>query len=65
MRPTMSDEFSYKFDDAQLKEMLQILNKSFGTLEDLSSTGHRPYERGKTSVVQWYHARVSKPNQTN
>ena len=38
MRATMSDEFSYKFIDAQPKEMLQMLNKSFDTLKHLSST---------------------------
>ena len=40
IRTTMNDEFSCKFDDASVKEMLQMLNKSFDTLEDLSSTGH-------------------------
>ena len=44
MRAIVNDKFSYKFDVAQSNEMLQRLNKSFGTLEDLSSTWHRmPY----------------------
>ena len=60
----MSDEFSYKFDDAQLKNMLQMLNKSFGTLEDSSSTEHRSSEKEKKSTVQRYRAKVSKYNQT-
>ena len=51
MEAAMSDKFSCKFDDAQSKEMLQMLNKFFGTLEDLSSTLHRSSERGKTSIV--------------
>ena len=65
MRAAMSDEFSCKFNDAQSKEMLQILNKSFGTLKDLSSTGHQSFEGGKKSMVHRYHARASKSNQTN
>ena len=52
MRVAMNDEFSCKFANAQLKEMLQRLNKSFGVLEDLSSTKHRSSERGKTSMMQ-------------
>ena len=30
----MNDELSRKFEDAQLEEMIQILNESFGTSED-------------------------------
>ena len=40
MRAAMCDKFSNKFDNTQLKMMLQMLNKSFGILEDLSSIGH-------------------------
>ena len=65
MRTTMSDEFSCKFDDAQPKEMLHMLNEFFGTLEDLSSTRHWSSKRGKKRMVHSYHARASKPNQTN
>ena len=42
MRAAISDEFSYKFIDAQPNEMQQRLNKSFGTFEDLSSIGPHP-----------------------
>ena len=65
MRVAMCDEFNYKFDDAQLKKMLQKLNKFFGTLKDLSSNGHRSSKRRKKRMVQRYHARTSKSNRTN
>ena len=39
----MNDEFSCKFEDAQLKEMLQVLNDFFDTLDDV--------ERPKTSCA--------------
>ena len=65
MRATVSDEFNCKFDDTQPNKMIQRLNKSFSILKDLSSTRHRSSERGKTSMVQWYRARTSKPNRTN
>ena len=52
MRAAMNYEFNYKFDNAQSKEMLQMLNKFFGTLENLSSTEHRSSEREKTNMVQ-------------
>ena len=65
MRVAISDEFSCEFDDAQSKEMLEILNKSFGILEDLSLIGHLSSERGKNGMVHRYHARASKPNRTN
>ena len=39
----MNDELSRKFEDAQPKEMIQILNESFDTSEDT--------ERYKTSCV--------------
>ena len=51
----MSAEFSYKFDDTQPKEMLQILNESFGTLEDLSSTWHRSFARERKCKMQKNH----------
>lgn len=35
MKATMNDEFNHKFEDAQLEKMLQILNKSFDTHEDV------------------------------
>ena len=57
----MSNKFSCKFDDAPSNEMIQRLKKSFGILEDLSSTGHRSSEREKISMVQWYRARPSNP----
>ena len=31
----MNDEFSHKFEDAQPKEIFQMLNESFGTLDDV------------------------------
>ena len=65
MRAAISDEFSCKFVDALPKEILQMLNKSFGTLEDLSSIGHRSFEREKIGMVQWYRARTFKFNRTN
>ena len=55
MEAAMSDKFSCKFDDAQSKEMLQMLNKFFGTLEDLSSIGHRSSKRGRKCKVQKNH----------
>ena len=30
MLATMNDEFSHRFENAQPKEMIQVLNKSFG-----------------------------------
>ena len=39
----MNDELSYKFEDAQPEEMIQILNESFDTPEDV--------ERHKTSCT--------------
>ena len=65
MKAAMSDEFSCKFNNAQPKKILQILNKSFGTLEDLSSAGHQSSEKGKKSMVHRFHARASKSNRTN
>ena len=50
MRTAISDEFSCKFNDAQSKEILQILNKSFDTFEDLSSIGHRSSKREKKNA---------------
>ena len=35
MRAAMNDELSCKFEDAQPKEMIQILNESFDTPEDV------------------------------
>ena len=35
MRATMNNEFSYKFEDAQPEKILQRLNESFGTPEDV------------------------------
>ena len=54
MRTIRSNEFSYKFDDAPLKEIFQMLNKSCDILEDLSSTRHWSSERKKISMVQWF-----------
>ena len=65
MRDAMCDKFSCKFINAQSKEMLQMLNKSFGTLENLSSTEHRSSKRGMKSMVHRYRARASKPNRAN
>ena len=47
----MNDEFSCKFKDAQLEEMLQVLNKSLSTLDDV--------ERYKTSCAI-FNARTRK-----
>ena len=35
MRVAMNDELSRKFEDAQPEEMIQILNESFDTPEDV------------------------------
>ena len=43
MRAMINDEFSHKFEDAQSKEILQVLNESFSTLDDV--------ERHKTSYA--------------
>ena len=43
MRAAMNDELSRKFEDTQSEEMIQILNESFGTSEDV--------ERQKTSCA--------------
>ena len=56
MRAAMSDEFSYKFVDARSKEILQMLNKFFGILEDLSSIGDQSSKRGRKCKVQNYRA---------
>ena len=34
MRAAMNDELSYKFEDAQSEEIIQMLNEFFGTFED-------------------------------
>ena len=47
----MNDEFSHKFEDAQLEEMLQVLNESFDTFDDV--------ERHKTSCAI-FNARMRK-----
>ena len=39
----MNDEFSHKFEDAQSENVLKVLNKSFGTPDDV--------ERHKTSCA--------------
>ena len=39
----MNDEFSHTFEDAQLEKILQVLNESFGTSDDV--------ERHKTSYA--------------
>ena len=43
MRAAMNNELSYKFEDAQLDEIIQMLNESFSTSEDV--------ERHKTSCT--------------
>ena len=43
MRAAMNDELSCKFEDAPPKEMIQMLNESFGTPEDA--------KRHKTSCI--------------
>ena len=43
MQVAMNDESSYKFEDAQSKDMLQVLNESFSTPDDI--------ERHKTSCA--------------
>ena len=43
IRAAMNDELSHKFEDAQSEEIIQMLNESFGTLEDA--------ERHKTSCA--------------
>ena len=35
MQAATNDEFSYKFEDAWSEEMLQVLNESFSTLDDI------------------------------
>ena len=35
IRVPMNDEFSCKFEDAQLEEMIQLLNESFDIYEDV------------------------------
>ena len=35
IRAVMNDEFNHKFEDAQPEDMLQVLNKSFGTPDDI------------------------------
>ena len=35
MLAAMNDEFSHRFENAQLQEMLQILNDSFGMPDDV------------------------------
>ena len=51
MRATMNDKFSRKFKDAQPEEILQVLNKSFSTLDNI--------EPHKTSCVI-FNARMRK-----
>ena len=43
MWAAMIDEFSHKFEEAQLEDVLKILNKSFGTPDDI--------KRYKTNVL--------------
>lgn len=43
MLATMNDEFSHRFESAQPKDMIQVLNKSFGVPDDI--------ERHKTSCA--------------
>ena len=43
MLAAMNDEFSHKFEDAQLEKMLQVLNESFGIPDDI--------ERHKTNYA--------------
>ena len=43
MRVAMNDEFSHKFEDAQSEKILQVLNESFSTPNDI--------ERHKTSCA--------------
>ena len=43
MLAAMNDEFSHRFENAQPQDMLQILNESFGTPNDI--------ERHKTSCA--------------
>ena len=31
----MTDEFNHKFEEAQLEDMLKVLNESFSTLDDI------------------------------
>ena len=47
----MNDEFSHRFENAQLQDMLQMLNKSFGTSDDV--------ERHKTNCAI-FNARMRK-----
>ena len=35
MREAMNNKLSYKFEDTQPKEIIQILNESFGILDDM------------------------------
>ena len=43
MQASMNDEFSQKFEEAQLKKILQVLRDSFSTPDDV--------ERHKTSCT--------------
>ena len=43
MLAVMNDEFSHRFENAMPEDMLQILNESFGTFDDV--------ERHKTSCA--------------
>ena len=52
----MNNELRYKFEDAQLEEIIQILNESFGTPEDAeghktSYTVFNAHMREETSVI--------------
>ena len=46
LRTAMNDKFSYKFKNAQLKEILQMLKEFFGTSEDVSSIRRQSFEKG-------------------
>ena len=45
IRIAMNNELSYKFEDAQPEDMIQMLNESFGTPEDV--------KRHKTSCIMF------------
>ena len=56
MRAAMNDELSRKFEDAQPKEIIQMLNESFSTFEDverykISCTSFNAHMREETSVT--------------
>ena len=51
MRAVMNDQFSHKFENAQLEDMLQVLNESFDTLDDI--------EQHKTNCAM-FNARMRK-----